>query len=824
MMVKSMLLLANMACLLVIANSQRVTIDPLRNSTLKKLEPPVKVAEFDRIAKCDVLKRTDSVLIVQLQTHEHNFVVELGQIHHGLVASEAKHTANLNGKRVALDVSHHQWMSGRLRDHTDSTARMHIDKTDDDACDSLSGVFQIESGWFIVERQHGVLTVQHESATAMLERDFIGEGGCDAMHPSHSYEPANNNTTNRKRRATNEKGCSVFLDCDDRFFDEWKGDCVPGETSLECEVTQVERVTVKMIDALHMVDHIYRTDSVTKNLVELHVAGTYIHSTNFYAQYNTDSGVALDAYEAWLAPSGIPGAPRGEDVLRADQVCLNHLFTHSDFAGSTVGIAFTGGGSNNAGGVCGTKGRNSGMTSSLVSSGSAPQWYMVRIAAHEFGHNLGAGHDSTSACLASNWLMRSSVDNDIDSATGERLSSCSQVSIKNTIDALGTSASPLDNCFGVSDNPCDNGGECCIGNVLADQGTVCGQQDKLEVCRDAPVCDGLRPECPMGLMRDNDAPCDTDDAPHGVCHNGACSNVNTGYCDAFMASHGYGSQGGCSHADHECKRACLDTSDRCIEIGKDCGITGWNFGSIAPGGCPQAATNTPCTKNGADGLCNAAGACVACQGGTCGLNYGRIEFTHPPSPEWTASPTPSPSCEDSAYTGYTSNGAPITCERLVNYYNMACDSSMKRMCPVSCDACPTKAPTPAPPTPPEGVDVAPCYDTMDTGYESNGEPLSCTEIDDFCTDATYGAEVSIMCAETCKTCPIDCVDQSNSGHRNNAGAWIKCNELGSYGDLSCSSPRVGQRCPVTCAMCGAEARCGGSVCAQARARGRRKYV
>lgn len=47
--------------------------------------------------------------------------------------------------------------------------------------------------------------------------------------------------------------CDVFLDADTRFFAHWKGECPEGENS--CLQLQLQRVAVKMIDALHLTDN-----------------------------------------------------------------------------------------------------------------------------------------------------------------------------------------------------------------------------------------------------------------------------------------------------------------------------------------------------------------------------------------------------------------------------------------------------------------------------------------------------------------------------------------------------------------------------------------
>ena len=141
------------------------------------------------------------------------------------------------------------------------------------------------------EPLHGATTIRHTDDIDMIEVDF---GSCQHTHGEDSegegegeYGAGGNGTAphgregGRARRAGAGKGktqCSVFLDADKTFFDQWKGACSPTWSSPKCTRKQVERVTVKMVDVLHQTDEIYRKDPVVGKLVTLVVAGTHVQT------------------------------------------------------------------------------------------------------------------------------------------------------------------------------------------------------------------------------------------------------------------------------------------------------------------------------------------------------------------------------------------------------------------------------------------------------------------------------------------------------------------------------------------------------------------
>lgn len=94
----------------------------------------------------------------------------------------------------------------------------------------------------------------------------------------------------------------------------------------------------------------------------------------------------------------VTNAARGPGVPTAQDVCLNHLFTHVDLNG-VLGVAVQASPSTNVlGGICDTRISNenfrhvvnAGLSTTVGANGrTVKYWQTVLTAAHEFGHNFG---------------------------------------------------------------------------------------------------------------------------------------------------------------------------------------------------------------------------------------------------------------------------------------------------------------------------------------------------------------------------------------------------------------------------------------------------
>ena len=279
------------------------------------------------------------------------------------------------------------------------------------------------------------MLMRHKDDIELVDANF---GTCDHSADGHSddddddeHHPHGANASSaRARRAGPAAGhtqCNIFLDADKTYFDQWKGTCPSGWSSTKCTNKQIERVTIKMVDVLHLSDNIWSSDGVLKRFIKLVVAGTNVQTARSgdglpdMRVHGTDSSGLLSSYGKWLATGADVSSAydypqrkwiytttmpdmRGGGAPKANEVCTNHLFTHVDFGTGTLGVA-------SLRAICTERpyersfsdGKayyisNVGFTTTLSRGRSAPQWQAVLTAAHELGHNFGASHDCCSSC------------------------------------------------------------------------------------------------------------------------------------------------------------------------------------------------------------------------------------------------------------------------------------------------------------------------------------------------------------------------------------------------------------------------------------------
>lgn len=154
----------------------------------------------------------------------------------------------------------------------------------------------------------------------------------------------------RARRAGQQRvdhvQCSLYLDADATFFREWGGE-VGGSATF---ASRVAATLVKMIDVMYQVVALYGASANLGGSLQLHVRGATVHTELALQFAPTGSGgntrslgsKLLHAYQSWLAagtsPAGVAQAVRGPSQPTAQEVCLNHLFTHTNLGG-VIGVA-----------------------------------------------------------------------------------------------------------------------------------------------------------------------------------------------------------------------------------------------------------------------------------------------------------------------------------------------------------------------------------------------------------------------------------------------------------------------------------------------------
>lgn len=438
--------------------------------------------------------------------------------------------------------------------------------------------------------------------------------------------------------------CGVFLDADASFLAQWGGDCLLTDSQAQCAARREARAIVRMLDIAHQTIGIYE-DPVNfgQGPVTLQVAGVNVMP-------NEDLGLARDspsspvdpnallgAYQAFLgagamAPAG--GGPlqaqavRGAKLPTSQDVCLNHLFTHSN-CNNVLGVASTASpAADVAGGVCEfhifpnpTRAVNTGFSTTQSAGGaSVPLWQTVKTMAHELGHNMGAQHDccpqaggcdrtryglcqdgpGSHSCYPTNanggvFLMFPSISPDSTLGNEQRFSPCTLTAVRETVAAKGA-------CL-LRPDPCAFGGPCCNSDgSVRPRGTPCRNPDPLVPCQGAAVCTGADGQCPANPARPDGSYCDRDSDPetagtHATCLAGVCSQIHEGFCRAEE------NQPGCSLPGAECVRTC--GTGRCVPFASGCNIRDPNDGGLFfyrnQALCPMAPTGTPCIVGGADG-------------------------------------------------------------------------------------------------------------------------------------------------------------------------------------------------------------------------------
>ena len=166
-------------------------------------------------------------------------------------------------------------------------------------------------------------------------------------------------STYRQRRAgptsSSHRVCSVHVDVDLSFMQQWQGPCGSLGTSA-CDTLRQLRVATHVADVFHQANGLFLASSLP---VEFQLQGISYLTRTFPATVGqqTASTAVLDSYQTWLASSGtvvngrfVADAVRPGDTTTFQDVCLNYLLTNVN-TGTTAGrasVAIP----NNGGGLC----------------------------------------------------------------------------------------------------------------------------------------------------------------------------------------------------------------------------------------------------------------------------------------------------------------------------------------------------------------------------------------------------------------------------------------------------------------------------------------
>jgi len=123
----------------------------------------------------------------------------------------------------------------------------------------------------------------------------------------------------------------------------------------------------------------------------------------------------------------------------------------------------------------------------------------------------------------------------------------------------------------------------------------------------------------------------------------------------------------------------------------------------------------------------------------------------PTSTQVTSTATP---CQDTAGpAGWTCNGIPCTCPQVRDYCTSDTDwwrEQVQTACPLTCGTCTTTTSGTMLTT---SASTAACQDTAGPpGWTCNAIPCTCSQVQSYCTDDTWGEQVQLYCPVTCGLC------------------------------------------------------------------------
>ncbi|XP_054926180.1 disintegrin and metalloproteinase domain-containing protein 10-like [Dermacentor andersoni] len=271
--------------------------------------------------------------------------------------------------------------------------------------------------------------------------------------------------------------------------------------------------------------------------------------------------------------------------------CASYLWTHRNFPGGLLGVAYMAEGGGYPGGICEPYQRtgegeggmrrsafaslNTGIITFQNHNGRVPQRVTEITFAHELGHNFGSPHDFPAECVPGgtdgNYVMFANAQTG-SAPNNRKFSPCSVANISIVLDEMFTGEGTRPNCFQEPTAPfcgnmireeteeCDCGddncldrccyprkhpkrctlragakcsptnGACCSENCAIHNTTQpCRPEDE---CQYATFCDGMNSECPPSAWKPDGTLCNrgTQLCEAGECQHSVCRQYNLNQC------------------------------------------------------------------------------------------------------------------------------------------------------------------------------------------------------------------------------------------------------------------------------------------------------
>lgn len=402
---------------------------------------------------------------------------------------------------------------------------------------------------------------------------------------SHRHTSDSKDTHSRSKRASGQTAwttCRVVAVADYKFYR------FIGNRNIYSTASYIASVMAK-------VDDIYRATSFNLGEPDGTVNGLGFELAEMQINVNPTSGYNADRAD-WESLELLQSFGRD---LYFTKFCAAHLFTHQQFSGNVLGLAYIASAEvGSAGGICSPTrvlsevetALNTGWSTTLNSNGDTVlAQQALLVTAHELGHNWGAEHDpGTDECSPSTlfgngkYLMYAYSVNGYDS-NNDVFSPCSKRDIaavlatkrkscfKRTPDETSTCGNGLidaeeqcdagylgrfnldpccsSSCLLVGTATCSPVNHaCCKDCTVAPYGTLCLGDSEIS-CVNASYCNGTTFTCPTPPSKPKGASC---------LDMGQCDG--NGVCEAFCEARDKVSCT-CDQVAESCQRCCRDNAE-----------------------------------------------------------------------------------------------------------------------------------------------------------------------------------------------------------------------------------------------------------------------